>query len=66
MSKTNQLPEDDRLGCSIPEAARFLKISRNFAYQMARSGELPVVKMGGRIIVSIPALKAKFAKAGAA
>lgn len=37
---------------SVDEAARFLGISRRSAYRAAASGELPAVRIGGRIVVS--------------
>jgi len=36
----------------IKEAARILGIGKNQAYQAAHSGELPVLRIGGRILVS--------------
>lgn len=40
----------------IKEAARILGIGKNQAYQAAHSGELPVLRIGGRILVSRAAL----------
>ena len=39
------------LGVSITAAARALGISRTLAYQLARSGELPTVRLGVRRLV---------------
>lgn len=39
------------LGISITAAARALGISRTLAYQLARSGELPTVRIGVRRLV---------------
>lgn len=36
---------------SVPEAARILGIGRNTAYVAARRGDLPTVRIGGRIVV---------------
>ena len=36
---------------TIPEAAALLGISRRHAYVMARRGELPTLRFGGRILV---------------
>ena len=41
------------LTVSVPEAARLLGIGRNTAYVAARSGELPTVRIGGRIVVPV-------------
>lgn len=35
----------------VPEAARRLGISRAAAYRAARAGEIPVIRIGGRILV---------------
>jgi excisionase family DNA binding protein len=36
---------------TIEEAARLLRLGRNTAYDAARSGELPVVRIGRRLLV---------------
>lgn len=41
----------EQLGMSIPQAAKALGISRHFAYQLAKKGELPTVKLGTRRLV---------------
>jgi len=42
---------DERLTLSIAEAATILRISRNTAYSMANQGQLPVIRVGRRMIV---------------
>jgi hypothetical protein len=39
-----------------PDAADVLGVSRNLAYAMARSGHLPTIRLGARVVVPIPAL----------
>lgn len=41
---------------SVMEAARILGISRNSAYEGVRRGEIPVIRVGGRILVPAAAL----------
>jgi excisionase family DNA binding protein len=57
--KTN--PADDakvqRATVGVKEAAQILGIGKNQAYAAARNGELPVVRIGGRILVSRAALE---------
>lgn len=50
---------DERLLLKVPAAARRLDISRSYAYQLARTGELPgVVRLGSRAIrVSVRGLE---------
>jgi excisionase family DNA binding protein len=36
---------------TIPEAARILGLSRNFGYELARRGEIPVIRFGRRMVV---------------
>jgi excisionase family DNA binding protein len=36
---------------SVPEAAELLGVSRGVAYEAARSGQLPVVRIGRRLLV---------------
>jgi excisionase family DNA binding protein len=38
---------------SVPEAARLLGISRRSAYRAAATGEIPTVRIGGRIVVPV-------------
>lgn len=42
---------------TIPEVAKMLRISRNFGYELARRGELPVVRFGRRLLVPRAALE---------
>lgn len=45
-----------RLTLKIEEAAKVLGISRNTAYDAARNGQLPTVKIGRRFLVPKAAL----------
>jgi excisionase family DNA binding protein len=36
---------------SVPEAAQLLGINRNTAYEAAARGELPVIKIGKRLLI---------------
>lgn len=40
---------------SVEQAARYLGVSRAYAYQMARGGRLPTIQLGARR-VRVPAL----------
>lgn len=46
--RSGPLPET----ITVPEAARVLGISRDTAYTLARTGELPTIRLGKRIVVS--------------
>jgi len=46
---------------SIPEAAALLGINRNTAYEAAARGELPVIKIGKRLLVPRARLEAMLA-----
>jgi excisionase family DNA binding protein len=41
---------------SVTEAARVLGISRTTAYECVRAGDLPSVRLGGRIVVPTQAV----------
>ncbi len=45
-----------RLAITVSEAASQLGIGRNTAYEAARRGEIPTVRIGGRILVPVSAL----------
>jgi excisionase family DNA binding protein len=49
----------ERLTLSIAEAAKALGVGKNQAYEAAKRGELPVVKIGKRLLVPVAALKRK-------
>lgn len=42
---------------SVEDAARALHISRNLAYEAARDGRLPCIRIGRRLLVSRRALE---------
>jgi excisionase family DNA binding protein len=46
----------DRATISVSDAAVLLGISRNGAYEAARTGQLPTLRLGRRLLVPVPAL----------
>jgi excisionase family DNA binding protein len=54
MSATRAAPE--RATYTVAEAAALLGLSKNGAYAAAAKGNLPVIRIGGKILVSKPAL----------
>jgi excisionase family DNA binding protein len=55
-------PSDHRLVYSVGEAGELLGISRAFAYELVARGELPVIRMGRRLLVPKVALLALVAQ----
>lgn len=49
----------DRVTVRIPECAEILDISRTTAYVAARAGDIPTIKVGGRLLVPVAGLKKK-------
>lgn len=47
---------DNKLTLSIEEAAKVLGIGRNLCYDRVKTGEIPVVKIGRRLLVPRVAL----------
>lgn len=47
----------DRLTMSVPEAGLKLGIGRNQAYEAARTGQLPTIRLGKRYLVPVAALE---------
>lgn len=45
------------LTLTIEQAARYLGIGRGLAYQLARQGEIPTLRLGRRLVVPKPALE---------
>jgi excisionase family DNA binding protein len=52
------VPHTQRLVYSVAEAGEILGISRAFAYELVSRGELPVVRLGRRIVIPKAALHA--------
>jgi excisionase family DNA binding protein len=55
--------DPESLTLTVPEAARLLGINRNTAYLLAARGELPVLRLGGRVLVVRAALERMLAGA---
>ena len=51
--------DNDRLVLTVVEAAELLKIGRSCAYEAVRNGQLPVIRLGRRILVPRAALLRK-------
>ena len=47
----------DRGAMSIPEAAKWLGISRNYAYLEAKRGKIPTFRWGKRVLVKVADLE---------
>jgi len=52
-----QAANGNRLCITVPEAAEMLGISRNFAYELVKRQELPVIKFGKRLLIPRVALE---------
>ena len=50
-------PVEDRLVFTVEEAAQLLGISRSFAYEAVRRGDVPSMRIGKRILVPKAALQ---------
>jgi excisionase family DNA binding protein len=50
-------PQDDRRTANISQAAKVLGIGRNQAYEAARRGEIPTIRIGKRLLVPLAALE---------
>lgn len=48
---------DERLTYSVPETAKVLGIGRNLCYDRVKTGEIPVLKFGRRLLVPRAALE---------
>lgn len=48
---------DNRMTLSVEEAAEILGISRAFAYKLVKKDELPIVRLGRRVVVPRRALE---------
>ncbi|RTL63699.1 MAG: DNA-binding protein [Hyphomicrobiales bacterium] len=65
MEKVKQLADKARrLTMTVPEAAEVLGIGRAAAYEAARSGQLPIIRVGKRVLVPVAALERMLSAAG--
>ena len=48
---------EKRLCITVPEAAAMLGLSRNFAYELVKRKELPVIQFGKRLLIPRIALE---------
>ena len=48
--------DEQRLTITVEQASKLLGISRGLAYQMVRTGKLPVIRFGRRLLVPRKAL----------
>ena len=48
---------EDKLTFSVEEAAKLLGIGRNLCYDKVKTGEIPVLKIGRRLLVPKAALE---------
>jgi len=53
-----------RLTFTVKETARLLGISRGLAYELARTGQIPVIRFGHRLLVSRVALERMLSQPG--
>jgi excisionase family DNA binding protein len=51
-----------RRTCTVEEAGQALGISRNTAYNLAKAGTLPTLRLGRRVLVPLTALDALLSK----
>ena len=49
--------KDRELAISVEEAGRRLGIGRSLAYEMANDGRLPAIRLGRRLMISVPRLE---------
>lgn len=54
---------NDRLTLTVEEAGKRLGIGRCLAYEMAKTGQLPTLRLGRRVLVPVAALEAWLANA---
>lgn len=57
MAKLSNSVDQDRLTFTVEEAARALGVGRNTAYEAVRTGELPCLRIRGRLLIPRAAIK---------
>ncbi len=49
---------DSRITLTVEEVASLLGLGRTAAYEAARRGEIPIRRLGRRVLIPVPALQA--------
>jgi hypothetical protein len=63
MTKEQKAPNPKTM--SVPAAGKlYFGLGRNASYEAAKKGELPTIKIGGRVFVVVEALDRMLAQAG--
>lgn len=57
---------ENRMTMTVEQAAEALGVSRGSAYEAVRTGQLPTVRLGRRVLVPIEGLRALLAAASVA
>jgi helix-turn-helix protein len=52
-----KIETDECLTTSVPDAGKLIGIGRNAAYEAARRGDIPTIKIGKRVVVPTALLK---------
>jgi excisionase family DNA binding protein len=60
-----EAPPARRLTLTVGEASQVLGVSRSYAYELVRRGELPCMRLGRRIVIPVRALDALLDRATA-
>lgn len=50
-------PTPSRMTITVPEAAERLGVGRNQAYEAAKRGQIPTIKIGKRLLVPVAAFQ---------
>ena len=51
LNKTGAQSSVERLAVSVAEFAKMFSLSRNQGYSLVKSGQVPVIDFGGRIVI---------------
>ena len=62
-SKSSQTEDIQCLTVPVPEAGVILGVGRNTAYNMAREGVIPTIRLGRRLVVPLALLMKKLGAA---
>ncbi len=56
--KPNSLQEDETKTMSVPKAGKlFFGLGRDASYAAARAGQIPAIKIGGKVRAVVPAIE---------
>ena len=61
-NRTNEPESLEQLATTVLEAGKSLTLGKSASYEAARRGDIPTIRIGGRLLVPLAALRKKISE----